>query len=359
MSRYNVWLATVMGPNCSNSLQIAEIGMNPKEIYGNRANLGKLGVFSNRQIKSAAETSIADTETAYLAHVENAIESVTVWDDDYPVRFRNMHDAPLVLFYKGDLSLLDSEYTVSVVGSRQCSGEGEKACQLIASDVARCGGVVVSGLAQGADTIAHKACVAAGGRTVAFTGVPLDECFPKVNEKFQSELARDHLVVSEYVSGQAYRGSHFIFRNRLIAMAGDALCVIQAKKKSGSLSTVNRAIEYDKAVFAVPGSIFSPVYEGSNSLLVRGLACAVTDGIQIMRHLGAVETTEKTEANTGKIAVSDSAQQVLKAIEGAMFPPRIAKKAKLPRGVVKAALIELEVAKLAEKTATGEYIRIG
>jgi len=356
MSRYNVWLAAVMGPNCINAAAVTDLGLTPREIYENRKNLKAFGVFSERQTENARNISLNDTEHIYEKHLESGIESTSRWDMDYPARFMDMACRPLVLFYKGDLSLLDARYTVGIVGSRQCTGEGEKACGLIAEDIAGNGGVVISGLAQGIDTIAHRNAVKAGGRTVAFTGVPLDEYFPKVNESFQKELEKDHLVVSEYVSGYKYQSANFIYRNRLIAMASDGLCVIQAKKKSGSLATVNRAIEYDKPVFTVPGSIFSPAYEGSNRLLAEGLAHAVTDGVQIMRHLGAV-TEEKKKKTKAAVKVSGTAQTVLKALEGAMFVPRISKKCGLPRGVVKAALIELEVAGAAEKTATGEYIR--
>ena len=147
--------------------------------------------------------------------------------------------------------------------------------------MAKAGAVVVSGLAQGVDSIAHKSAVSAGGRTVAFLGTPLDEYFPKTNKNFQDRLSAEHLVVSEYHCTYPYYSANFIYRNRLIAAAGDALCVVQAKEKSGSLATVNRAVEYDKPVFTVPGSIFSPAYAGSNKLLTEGIAHAVTNGVQI------------------------------------------------------------------------------
>ncbi|MBQ3008997.1 MAG: DNA-protecting protein DprA [Oscillospiraceae bacterium] len=356
MNRYDIWLSVVLGACCSNGRAIHESGLRPKEIYDNRSNLKRYGVFSERQSEKAAETSLEDVEGIFRKHLENEIDSINFSDERFPHRLKTIAYAPVVLFYKGDISLLDAQYTVSIVGSRHINGEGEKACELISSGVAQSGAVVISGLAQGADSIAHKSCVEAGGRTVAFAGVPLDEYFPKFNEKFQKELEKNHLVVSEYHCGYEYHRSNFVNRNRLIAAAGDALCLIQAKKKSGSLLTVNYAVEADKPVFTVPGGIFSPAYEGSNRLLVTGRAMAVTDASQIMEYLGAQQTDIKTEKKN-RPEISDLAKTVLTVMDGAMFPNRITKAAAYPAGLVKAALTELEITGYIHKTDTGEYIR--
>ncbi len=362
MSRYDVWFSAVMGTCCANGGVIAASGYTPRDFYTHRANLGVFGFFSERQVENAREISLNDTEAIYTKHADRGIESTNYADRWFPKRLLGIPTAPLVLFYKGDLSLLDAEHTVGIVGSRRCNGEGEKACRIVSSDVAAMGGVVVSGLAQGVDTMAHRACVEAGGKTVAFTGVPMDECFPRANTDFQHQLEKDHLVISEYISGYPYYGANFIQRNRLIAAASDALCVIQARKKSGSLATVNRAIEYDKPVFTVPGSIFSTSYEGSNRLLIKGEAMATADGKTIMAYLGADERKDTSqpmpEEKQPDYDLSDGAQAVLAVMDGAMFSSQLAKASGLPAAVVKAALTELEMYAVIEKTDSGEYIRL-
>jgi len=360
MDRYNIWFAYVMGVNCINSLEIIQSGYSPREFYADRENLRWYRVFTERQMETAAATTLDDVEKICKAHEKHGIKSMNYLDEIFPQRLKEIPHAPLVLFYKGNPGILAEKYTVAVVGSRRCNGEGERACSLIAADVAKLGGVVVSGLAQGIDTVAHRACVENGGRTVAFTGVPLDECFPKSNEKFQKKLEEEHLVISEYVSGYEYHGTNFIFRNRLIAGAGDGLCVVQAKNRSGSLATVGKAIEYDKPVFTVPGSIFSPAYEGSNRLLTEGKAMAVTDGVQIMKYLGAEipdEKENKKEKKPDTSMLSEMAQQVLNTMDGAMFSSRIVKSSGKPAGLVKAAITELEISGFIIKTDNGEYIR--
>ncbi|MBR5521675.1 MAG: DNA-protecting protein DprA [Oscillospiraceae bacterium] len=360
MSRYNVWFAVVMGACCNNGGVIAASGYTPRDFYTHRENLAGFGFFTERQVENARNISLSDTEEVYEKHSLQGIESTNYSDPWFPQRLLGIANAPLVLFYKGEIELLNSRRTVGIIGSRRCNGEGEKACRIIAADVAAMGGVVISGLAQGIDTISHKACVEAGGKTVAFTGVPMDEYFPRANADFQHRLEEEHLVVSEYHSGYRYYSANFIQRNRLIAAAADAVCVVQAKNKSGSLATVNRAIEYDKPVFTVPGSIFSPAYRGSNGLLIKGLAMAVADGKTIMEYLGATDVPQITEETVSVVDydLSDSAKTVLDALDGAMFSAQLAKACGLPAGVVKASLTELEMYSLIEKTASGEYIRL-
>ena len=355
---YDIWFSFVMGVNCANGQQIADSGYGPRLFYNMRHSLAQFRLFTQRQIETAASVSVEDMAQIHKLHIANGIKSVNYTDREFPQRLKNINHAPLVLFYKGDLSLLDSQYTVGIVGSRRCSAEGEKACDMIAHTVAEKGAVVVSGLAQGVDSVAHKGAVAAGGKTVAFLGVPLDEYFPKTNKKFQDELCASHLVVSEYHCQYPYYGANFIYRNRLIAAASDALCVVQAKERSGSLATVNRAVEYDKPIFAVPGSIFSSSYTGSNKLLVDGIAKAVTDGMQIMEWLGYSEEIAEEQPETEQVIPLDlTARTVLQSIDGAMNANAIIRACGLKAQLVKATLTSLEMDGWVSKTATGEYIR--
>ena len=358
---YDIWFAHVMGINCTNGQQIAASGLGPRLYYNCRNDLKQFNVFTERQMVAAARTSIEDVRDIYRIHQEKEIKSVSYNDSEFPVRLKNIPNAPLVLFYKGDLSLLDGDCTVGIIGSRRCNAEGEKACSMIAEDVAKAGAVVISGLAQGVDSIAHKSCVSAGGRTVAFLGVPMDEYFPKTNKNFQDKLCEQHLVVSEYHCTYPYYSANFIYRNRLIAAASDALCVVQARERSGSLATVNRAKEYDKPVFVLPGSVFSPAYTGSNKLLVDGTAFAVTKGSQILDYLGYAPQADSREniEETGPdySSLDETAVAVLQAMDGGVNANVIIRATGLKAAVVKATLTSLEIDGWISRTETGEYIR--
>lgn len=359
---YDIWFACVMGVNCTNGRQIADSGLGPRFYCNCRENLGRFNIFTERQIETAAATPVEKVKEIHEIHMKNGIKSVNYTDKEFPQRLKGISNMPLVLFYKGDISLLDSECTVGIVGSRRCTAEGEKACSMIAGEVAKAGAVVISGLAQGVDSIAHKSCVEAGGRTVAFLGVPMDEYFPKTNKNFQDKLCREHLVVSEYYCTYPYYSANFIYRNRLIAAAGDALCVVQAKERSGSLATVNRAKEYDKPVFALPGSVFSPAYAGTNRLLVEGVAFAVTKGSQILDYLGYSMKIEEINENEQPVAEDFQALDavsvmILQAMDGAMNANMIIRSTGLKAAVVKATLTALEIDGWVSRTDSGEYIR--
>lgn len=356
---YDTWFSHIMGVNCTNGQQVAACGLGPRFFYNCRSDLKQFNLFTERQMEAAAKTSIEDVQKIYEVHLENRIRSVNYCDADFPRRLKEIPNAPLVLFYKGDLSLLDADCTVGIIGSRRCTAEGEKACSMISEDVAKAGAVVISGLAQGVDSIAHKSCVSAGGRTVAFLGTPLDEYFPKTNKNFQDKLCDEHLVVSEYHCTYPYYSANFIYRNRLIAAASDALCVVQAKERSGSLATVNRAKEYDKPVFALPGSIFSPAYTGSNKLLVEGIAFAVTKGSQILDYLGftAKEETPQAETLPDYSGLDETATTVLQVMDGTMNANMIIRASGLKAAVVKATLTSLEIDGWVRRTDSGEYIR--
>ena len=123
---YDIWFAYVMGVSCTNGQQIVGSGYGPRLFYNCRHDLGSFNLFTQRQMELAATTSIEDVAGIHRQHLDNIIKSVNYTDGEFPGRLKNIPMAPLVLFYKGDLSLLDAPYTVSVVGSRRCNAEGEK-----------------------------------------------------------------------------------------------------------------------------------------------------------------------------------------------------------------------------------------
>ncbi len=359
MTIYDVWFTIAIGTNCPNGEKIASLGLTTQQVYESRMSLnGK--IFSPKQIQRASATTLEMAESAYKSYVDYGVKSVTYADADFPQCFTGFAHMPLVLYYKGDLSLLNSQYVVSIVGSRQCSGDGERACQIIAGDIAKMGGVVASGLAQGVDSIAHRTATDNGGRTVAFLGTPLTYYYPKINEDYQKYLERTNLVVTEYTHNTEYYASNFVSRNRLIAAAGRAVCVIQATAKSGSMATVNRAKEMGKQIFAVPGGIFQDSYRGSNALLYDGTAQAVKDGMAIMHYLGAEDAPAPKQTKIKEMLfldLSDNAQQVLAVLDGAMFSSQIIKATGLSAAAAMAALTELEMEDAVIKTDSGEYIR--
>lgn len=205
--------------------------------------------------------------------------SFSIEEDIYPDELLEIYNPPVLLFYQGDLSLL-REKKLAVVGSRKASTYGVKATRSLVSQVAR-HLVIVSGLAKGIDTCSHFTALKNGGKTIAVIGTGLDQYYPKENKELQDFIAKHHLLLSEYGPGQQALRFHFPERNRIIAGLSEAVLVTEAKKRSGSLITCERALEEGRDVFAVPGSIFSEHSEGCHHLIEEG-AFSISSGNQIL-----------------------------------------------------------------------------
>jgi DNA protecting protein dprA len=190
-----------------------------------------------------------------------------------------IYDAPVLLFYKGNLDLLKFP-KVAVVGSRACSKQGaksvEKVIQGLENEL-----VIVSGLAKGIDTAAHMAALQNGGKTIAVIGTGLDVFYPKANKRLQDYIGNDHLILSEYGLGEQPLKFHFPARNRIIAGLCRGVIVAEAKMRSGSLITCERAMEEGRDVFAIPGSILDGLSDGCHHLIQEG-AKLVTSGKDVL-----------------------------------------------------------------------------
>jgi DNA processing protein len=202
----------------------------------------------------------------------------------YPPRLRHLHDPPPILFALGDLSLLRAP-AVAVVGTRQHSEYGRLATETLAGGLARAGVVIVSGMARGIDRIAHEQALQAGSPTVGVLGCGLDVAYPPEHERLQEMVAREGLLLSEFLPGEPPLQHNFPKRNRLIAALALAVIVVEAGVKSGTLITVDHALDLGREVFAVPGPIGRVTSLGTNDLIREG-ARLVTSAEEVMEVLG-------------------------------------------------------------------------
>ena len=179
--------------------------------------------------------------------------TVTLLDPEYPSALRHIVKPPFVLFYYGNLNLISDYYkNISVVGSRDCSKYGSTKTTEIAGDLAAKGFTIVSGMAIGIDTIAHKAAIDRGGNTVAVLGCGIDYCYPPSNYKLYQLLKKKHLILSEYPGNEEPIPSNFPIRNRIIAGLSKTLVVTEAKYQSGSMTTALLAINGNSDVMCLP-----------------------------------------------------------------------------------------------------------
>lgn len=200
--------------------------------------------------------------------------SFSILDEIYPWDLSEIYNPPALLFYQGNIDLLELP-KVAVVGSRDSSKLGNQSVQKIIKELNN-ELIIVSGLARGIDTAAHMAALQNGGRTIAVIGTGLDVFYPKANKKLQSYIGKNHLILSEYGPGEQPLKFHFPERNRIIAGLCRGVIVAEAKMRSGSLITCERAMEEGRDVFAIPGSILDGKSDGCHHLIQEGAKCIMS-----------------------------------------------------------------------------------
>ena len=210
------------------------------------------------------------------------IHYVTIFDEFYPIYLKEIYSPPPALFYRGDVSILSNKKIIGVVGTRRADHYGLDVTTSICSELAGIGNtVIVSGLAEGIDTAAHKAALNSGGLTAAVVGTSLDICYPARNKNLMEEIIKKGVIISEFLPGTKIEPSNFPKRNRIISGLSKGILVTQAGIKSGALITAGYAIEQNRDVFAVPGAVNQSRSEGTNRLL-KNSAVLVTNAQDIM-----------------------------------------------------------------------------
>lgn len=229
-----------------------------------------------------------------IENLSRAGVRVMNWHDiSYPPRLKEIYDPPPVLYLLGDLLPAD-ERSVAVVGTRKATAYGRETAATLARDLARNGVTVVSGLARGIDSIAHRAALDAGGRTIAVFGSGLDVVYPSEHARLAHDIQGTGVLVSEHPLGTKPKAGNFPLRNRVISGMTLGTLVVEAPMYSGALLTVKHALEQNREVFCVPGSIFSPNSEGTNSLIQDG-AKLVTSYKDILEELNLTVVAHQIE----------------------------------------------------------------
>ncbi|MED4955126.1 DNA-processing protein DprA [Paenibacillus macerans] len=243
------------------------------------------------------------------------IQAITLFDEEYPLLMKETARPPWVLYTLGEPRLL-STLSVAVVGTRLPTAYGRKVAVQLAEELCAHGITVVSGLARGIDGISHEAALRAGGSTIAVLGTAIDVAYPPENASLYRSIAEQGLIVSEYPIGTPGHPGMFPRRNRIIAGISRGTVVVEADARSGSLITVDWALEANRDVFAVPGPITSPKSRGTLALLKQG-AKIVTDAQDIWEEYRAIFPVPEMPVQTGKNAnkLTDEERRIYHMLE--------------------------------------------
>lgn len=309
-----------------------------------------------RAIESLAKLRQETDPEAEWRRIDQQGVSVVILDDaSYPSALREIADPPPVLYVRGELSPAD-DWAIAVVGTRRASPYGRQATERIVADVARAGVTVISGLARGIDTHAHRAALAAGGRTIAVLGSGVDRVYPEENRALADQIARSGAVISELPLGRPPDAVNFPRRNRIVSGMARATLVVEADFKSGAMITATQAAEQGRDVFAVPGSIFNPLSTGPHQLIREG-AKVVTDASDILEELHLTAVVE--ERATREALPSDPTEAALLQLlsDEPVHVDDLTRAATLPSSTVTSTLTILELKGLARQLGPMQYVR--
>ena len=271
-------------------LLLRELG-SPEAVLDAPANV--LKSFVKAEVVSAIGKGVADAELAdtliWLGEDQNHL--VTLGDSDYPQSLLNISDPPLLLYVKGRLDLLNAR-AIAIVGSRHATPQGIGNAEEFARILSDGGLCVISGMAHGIDAAAHRGALVGQGSSIAVIGTGLDKVYPSANRDLAHALARQGAMISEFPLGTPPLAGNFPRRNRLISGMSIGCLVVEASLQSGSLITARLAIEQGRDVFAIPGSIHSPLSRGCHKLIKQG-AKLVETAQDILEELSCLPVVTK------------------------------------------------------------------
>ena len=278
-------------------------------------------------------------------------------DPAYPSRLREIDDAPPVLYVRGTL-MPDDDYGVAVVGTRRATAYGRQATAELSRGLAAAGVTIVSGLARGVDTIAHRTALDTGGRTIAVLANGLDTIYPPENRRLAEEITEHGAIVSDYPLGTKPRADFFPRRNRILSGLSLGTLVIEGDVKSGAMITAKFATEQNRDVFAVPGSIFSPQSRGPLSLIRDG-AMPVSGAQDILEALNLARLGAQLDFGRAAPPVSDEERTLMSVLtREPQHIDEVARQTGLAAAMVSGTLALLELKGLVRDVGGLNFVRV-
>ena len=296
------WLQLTLTPGIGGETQrklLAAFGPPEGVIAAGRESVRALIGHKADALFDFAHAAEVDRHIAWVNGTDQHI--LTLADPDYPPNLLEIPDPPSIIFVRGNPALLRNP-GLAMVGSRNATPQGMQTAESFARYLAGQGLAIISGLALGIDAAAHRGALAAGGQTIAVIGTGTDRLYPARNKELALEIARTGAIVSEFPLGTPASAGNFPRRNRIISGLSRGVLVVEAAPESGSLITARMAAEQGREVFAIPGSIHSPVSRGCHKLIKQG-AKLVETAQDVLEELGEIISVSPV---TATVAVIDS-----------------------------------------------------
>ncbi|MBI4310523.1 MAG: DNA-protecting protein DprA [Chloroflexi bacterium] len=314
-----------------------------------------------RALSAVAALKARTDPDAEMARLERQGVHAFTWDDPgYPSRLKQIYDRPPLLFVKGAL-LPEDERSIAVVGTRRATAYGREAAAFLTRDLAQRGVAIISGLARGFDAIAHKTALDAGGRTIAVLGHGLDHLYPPEHRALAADVAQCGALVSEYPLGVRPDAQNFPRRNRIMSGMSLGTLVIEAPEGSGAIWTVRHALEQDREVFCVPGSIFSPASLATNLLIQQG-AKLVLSYKDVLEELNLADVVEQQLTFPMPALVEPAGDTEAAILSRLAYEPThvddVTRTTGLPMSAVSGTLALMELKGLVKQVGNMSYVRL-
>ena len=289
-----IWLSSFEFLTISKAHNLLEYFKTPLQIFDAIVSKNQM---AQKILSPHFELFFENAEKSYIDSFVNNLSKEdivcsTMISSTYPEKLKEIYAYPINLYLKGDVSLLKSK-ALAIVGSRNPTNYGKSVTHDFSKALSRAGLTIVSGLAMGVDTIAHKATLEASGKTIAVLGAGFHKIYPAMNTNLANEIATKGLLVSEYAPSITPTKYQFPARNRIVAGLSEGVLLTEASDKSGSLITKEYAIEFNRNVYAVPGNITNSLSAGTNNLIKKNHALCVTSYKDILTDLGIEDNKEK------------------------------------------------------------------
>ncbi len=282
------------------------------------------------------------------------VKVFTCHDPSYPTRLKEIYDYPPLLYVRGSL-LPEDEWCLAVVGTRRATAYGRQVTEEIVADLARSKITIVSGLAKGIDSTAHHSALEAGGRSIAVSACGLDTVYPSENVNLARRIIQQGALISEYPLGTRPRAENFPRRNRIMSGMSLGVLIVEAGETSGAIITTHLALEQNREVFAIPGSILSPVSRGTNCLIQEG-AKLVRDYTDILEELNLTAVAHQIEMKE-VIPTSDTESLLLKQLSAEpAHIDEVCRNSGLPVSTVSSTLAMMELKGLIKQIGTMNYV---
>lgn len=269
--KYWIWLSSIPGVGVAKFNKLVNKFGSPKEVWNEvRHKNPKISDINPKILQNMQDKIYIEKLDEYFEKIKNYdINVITVKSDMYPKNLKNIYDPPPILYLRGKIGTGD-ENSIAIVGSRRATPYGLKVTEHLAKELAALGVTIISGMARGIDSCAHKGAIAGAGRTIAVLGCGVDIVYPRENVQLMNNIISQGAVISEYPPGAEPQKLNFPARNRIISGLAKGVIVVEAGEKSGTLITVDFALEQGREVFVVPGNINSSESQGTNRLIKEG-----------------------------------------------------------------------------------------